>query len=102
MNDLNGLERRIAGQRQLNDFDQEAVETVAALIRRLREAQSVIDVDGVVVQNDRGVPIEHPAVKVERGASSELRGWVKDRPDLFGEQKAAKRVSEKFGGFKAV
>lgn len=86
MDSFDDIERRIIGKRQLNAFDQEAVETVAVLIARAREAERIIRDAGPIASNDRGVPIEHPAVRIERGASAELRGWVKDRPDLFGEQ----------------
>lgn len=96
------LERKLSQGRNLIGFDYEAVKTVSALIKRVREAEKVISEDGIVASNDRGVPIEHPAVKVERGASAELRGWVKDRPDLFGEQNVSKPQADKFGGFKVV
>lgn len=99
---LDGLEEQIASHGNLNRFDKEAVKTVSALIRRVREAQLAISVDGIVVSNDRGTPIENPACRVERGASAELRGWVKDRPDLFGEQRSVVQQADKFGGFKAV
>lgn len=86
MASFDDLEQRIVGKRKLNAFDQEAVETVVALICRVREAERILRDEGMIVSNDRGVPIEHPAARIERGASAELRGWVKDRPDLFGEQ----------------
>ena len=31
----------------------------------------------------------HPATEVEARCSAELRGWVRSRPDLFGEQKSS-------------
>ena len=93
--DIGQIEARIQVRSDADGFDAEAVQIVAALIQRVREAQSLIEVQGPIWQ-------EHPAVKVERQASAEIRGWVKDRPDLFGEQKQAGPKREKFTGFKAV
>lgn len=100
--DVSGLEARIRAHSDLNGFDNEAVQIVAALIGRVREAQRIIAEEGPLAAKESGEPIEHPAVKVERQASAEIRGWVKDRPDLFGEQKHAGPKREKFTGFKAV
>lgn len=84
MDGLDGLESRLVDGRDLGPFDREVVETVAALIGRVREAARIVADEGSIVNDKLGLPMEHPAVKVERMASAELRGWVKDRPDLFG------------------
>ena len=108
------LEKRLADGRALSPFDEEVINTVAALIRRLRDARRRIDEEGTIIDDGKGFPVEHPALLVERRASAELRGWVKDRPDLFGERRRVGESSkggpggggpsprEKFGGFKAV
>lgn len=100
--DVGKIEERIRARSDLGGFDAVAVQIVAALIQRVRQAQQVIAMDGPLAAKESGEPIEHPAVKVERQASAEIRGWVKDRPDLFGEQKQAGPKREKFTGFKAV
>lgn len=60
-------------------FDREVVEVVAGLLSRVDEARADILERGVVVDGR-----ENPACLTERTASAELRGWVKERPDLFG------------------
>lgn len=87
--------------RDLNHFDLAAVETVAGLILRVREAQEAIQREGTIVDDGKGFPVEHPALSVEKRASQEIRGWVKERPDLFGQQKQARR-SRGGSGLKAV
>lgn len=100
--DIGQIGQRIRAHSDADGFDAEAVQIVAALIQRVREAQSLIEVQGPIWLDHHGNPQEHPAVKVERQASAEIRGWVKDRPDLFGEKKQAGPKREKFTGFKAV
>lgn len=77
----------LSGGLQLNTFDRAAVEAVAALIIRSEQCQKILESEGPVSAKESGELIEHPAAKVERQASLELRGWVKDRPDLFGERR---------------
>ena len=74
--------KELTGGRPVSAFDRVAVETVAALSYRLKEARLVLEEEGCVVD---GRP--HPATEVEARCSAELRGWVRSRPDLFGEQK---------------
>ena len=62
-----------------SEFDRAVVLTVAGLLARVDEARADILERGVVVDGR-----ENPACLTERTASSELRGWVKERPDLFG------------------
>lgn len=92
VDDIDLLEKRLAPAGRLSEFDRQAVETVSMLIRRRRAASQIVREEGITTKNDRGVLIEHPAVKVERMASAEIRGWVKDRPDLFGEDKSEQEV----------
>lgn len=81
-------------------FDSEAVEVVAGLLTRIDEARADIAARGVVVDGR-----ENPACLTERTASAELRGWVKERPDLFGARghQAVTGSSESLKGkFKVV
>lgn len=104
---LDELENGLADGRELNEFDARAVKIVAQLIGRVREAREIVASEGPVAAKESGEPIEHPAVKVERMASAEIRGWVKERPDLFGQRSHSAKESDaprgdKFGGFKVV
>lgn len=60
-------------------FDREVLAVVDGLLSRVDEARADILERGVVVDGR-----ENPACLTERTASAELRGWVKERPDLFG------------------
>lgn len=79
---------RLADGRALSPFDEEVVATVAGLLRRVRDARARVDNEGSIIDDGKGFPVEHPALKVERQASAELRGWVDKRPDLFGKMAA--------------
>lgn len=83
---------RIRAGRDLNPFDQSVVETVASLTLRAADARDAWINEGSVIDDGKGFPIPHPALEIEKAASAELRGWVKSRPDLFGEQKAQTRT----------
>ena len=104
--DIESLENALNGGRELNEFDARAVAIVAQLIQRVREARAIIAEEGPVAAKGSGEPIEHPAVKVERMASAEIRGWVKERPDLFGAQEEDKTSSNEgvgvFPGLRSV
>lgn len=78
---------RLADGRVLSPFDREALETVAGLTLRVRDAREQVEREGLIIDDGKGFPVEHPALLIEKRASQELRGWVKDRPDLFGQQK---------------
>lgn len=98
----------LADGRVLNPFDREAVLTVAGLVCRVRDARNAVEREGAIIDDGKGFPIEHPAIQVEKRASAEIRGWVKERPDLFGRRGAQAEAGgrsparEKFGGFKVV
>lgn len=81
---------RIRAGRDLSPFDMEAVQTVAGLTIRVRDAREQVERDGAIIDDGHGGVMEHPVIMVEKRASQELRGWVKDRPDLFGPQKEKK------------
>ena len=68
----------------LNEFDQRVVALVEGLLQDFNDAREVVVRDGLMVRDDRGELQENPAALAQRRASAELRGWVKERPDLFG------------------
>lgn len=62
------------------------LEALCAQVYRVRDAQERITEEGLVVADDKGNPVEHPAIKIERKAQNEIRRWMKDfaRPAHFG------------------
>lgn len=96
---------RLCSGRDLSEFDQSVVETVAGLTLRLKDAREAIEREGTIIDDGKGFPVEHPALLIEKRASAELRGWVKDRPDLFGGEANEDSVADDapgFTGFHAV
>ena len=57
------------------------LEFVAVQVARAREAQRLVDAEGVVAKGGpKGdVPVPHPAVGVERAAQEMVRKWVEGR-----------------------
>lgn len=98
---LTEMAEKLRAGRELNEFDEQAVLAVAGLYLRLQDAQRAIANEGTIVDDGKGMPIEHPALVIEKRASQEIRGWVKDRPDLFGEQKQKTQRSQR-PAFKVV
>lgn len=94
--------KRLLNGRELNPFDDEVVEIVAALTLRLKEARETIEREGQIVDDGKGFPVEHPALLIEKRASMELRGWVKDRQDLFGPAKSSGSSRPKRQKFQVV
>ena len=86
---------RLAAGRTLTAVDRAAVNAVAGLTMRVAEARRVLEAEGITV-DVRGELKEHPAVGVEKKCSQEIRGWVEQRPDLFGQQKVSTPARRKF------
>lgn len=86
---------RLAAGRPLTAADKSAVEAVAGLTMRVAEARRVLEAEGITIEV-RGELKEHPAVGVEKKCSQEIRGWVEQRPDLFGQQKVSAPTRRKF------
>lgn len=87
---------RLADGRVLSPADRSAVEAVAGLTMRVVQARRVLEVEGITVEDASGVLKEHPAVGVEKKASQEIRGWVDQRPDLFGQAKTGSPGRRRF------
>lgn len=51
------------------------LEAYAGQVVRLRDAQRRLAVEGAVVEDSKGFPITHPALKIEKDAQEELRKW---------------------------
>ena len=82
------------------DTDESIISVFEGLVRTAREAQEILDVEGIVTE--QGVP--HPAVAIEQKCSAEIARWTTARPDLFGEQKKSHGSSGrgKFQSLRAV
>lgn len=94
--------KKITDGRELSPFDQEVIGIVAGLTLRAREAREAISREQMIIDDGKGFPVEHPALLIEKRASAELRGWVKDRPDLFGEKKSTDSGRPKRRKFEVV
>lgn len=60
----------------LDGVEAMAVESYAVAVARMRDAQSRVDLDGLIVPDDKGRPVPHPALAVERAAAAEVKRWV--------------------------
>ena len=52
------------------------LEAFCGQVHRLREAQSRIAEEGMIVQDAKGNPMAHPAVAIEKQAQVEVKAWV--------------------------
>lgn len=52
------------------------LESYAVAVGRMRDAQSRIDAEGIVVADDKGRPVPHPALAIERAAAAEVKRWL--------------------------
>lgn len=50
-------------------------EAYCAQVARLRDAQARISREGLVVADEKGRPVPHPALEIERRAQVEIRTW---------------------------
>ncbi|MGP7815358.1 phage terminase small subunit P27 family [Glutamicibacter soli] len=55
--------------------DRQALEAYCFLVSRLREAESRIDEEGMVVRDSRGKVQAHPALEVARKLNEQVRTW---------------------------
>lgn len=57
-------------------IDRPALEAYAVLVARIRDARSRIDREGLIVADEKGRPIAHPALEIEKSLAAELRRWL--------------------------
>lgn len=55
--------------------DRAALEVIATLMGRIRTARDRVEAEGLVVTDDRGKAIPHPALLVERQTAEAIRLW---------------------------
>ena len=51
-------------------------EAYCGQVARLRDAQKRISEEGLVVSDEKGRPVPHPALAIERAAQAEVRAWA--------------------------
>jgi len=54
------------------------LEALCVQVYRLRQAQAKVTEEGMVVADQKGSPVPHPALRIEKDAQSEIRRWLKD------------------------
>lgn len=52
-----------------------ALEAYCGQVATLRECQRRLADEGLIVADPKGVPMDHPAIKLERAAQDEIRKW---------------------------
>ena len=52
-----------------------ALEAYCGQVATLRICQEKLASEGLIVADPKGVPIEHPAIRLERAAQDEIRKW---------------------------
>ena len=63
------------GAAVLDRVDAPALEAMARSVVRWREAESVLDAEGLFVSSPNGYQIAHPAIAVAQKAQAEYRAW---------------------------
>lgn len=51
------------------------LESYCVTVARARDAARRIDEEGAVVNDERGNPVEHPALAIERKAQAAIKSW---------------------------
>ena len=52
-----------------------ALEAFCGQVATLRDAQLRLASDGLIVDDPKGFPVNHPAIAIERAAQDEIRKW---------------------------
>ena len=63
----------------LGDFvvdERSGIEAWAVALGRMRTAQAQLDEEGLVVADDKGRPVGHPALAIERAQAAEVKKWL--------------------------
>jgi len=64
------------GSVYLGGVEGPALEAYATTIARIRDARRRIDKEGLVVADEKGRPIPHPALAIEKMLNAEIRAWL--------------------------
>lgn len=52
------------------------LEAFCVQVARMRDAQARVDSEGLVVADEKGRPVPHPALAIEKAAQVEVRAWA--------------------------
>lgn len=63
------------GAAVLDRVDAPALEAMTRSVLRWREAEQILDVEGLFVASPNGYKIAHPAIAVAQKAQAEYRSW---------------------------
>ena len=50
-------------------------EAYCVQVARMRDARARIDKEGLIVADEKGRPVAHPAAAIEKAAGAEVRAW---------------------------
>ena len=64
------------GTAVLDRVDAPALEAMARCVLRWREAEALLDVEGLFVSSPNGYRVAHPAIAVAQKAQAEYRSWA--------------------------
>lgn len=53
------------------------IEAYAVCVARMRDAQARVDAEGLIIADEKGRPIPHPALVIEKSCRAELRGLAR-------------------------
>ena len=53
------------------------IEAYAVCVARMRDAQGRVDREGLIVADEKGRPIPHPALAIEKSCRAELKGLAR-------------------------
>lgn len=70
------LARPMADAGLLDQVDAVALEAIARCVDRWRQAEALLDEEGMFVSSPNGYKVAHPAVAVSQKAQAEYRAWA--------------------------
>lgn len=53
------------------------IEAYAVCVARMRDAQRRVDAEGLIVADEKGRPVPHPALAIEKSCRAELKSLVR-------------------------
>lgn len=51
------------------------LEAYCVQVARMRDAQARVDAEGLIIADEKGRPVPHPAIALEKQAHAEVRAW---------------------------
>ncbi len=66
----------VSGDIDVSGPEGPALEAYCVQVARMRDAQTRIDAEGLIVADEKGRPVPHPALQIEKSAQVEVRAWI--------------------------